>query len=267
MKKSVPQIFLILISIAILSLSSLLSVSALDSSGGTSQSGNSTGILQINTFDSNGVNNPVSLSLNDIYAMPKTTVYSDLSCYGRLIETGLWGGVSLRELLAEAGFTDQNANLHFYASDGYTTSLKLSDDIPQNVIVAYELEGTPLPEILRLVIPNANGAAWISKITAISINDPTLAPISPNPDAAQIIVNQPRLQQPSTTQTSPTPEPTVQPTPQPTVPQTTNQPAQHQDALNSSVQNLNLYPMIIGAIAAAAAAIVIMGFLFYNRRK
>lgn len=69
--------------------------------------------------------------------MPKSTVTSDLSCYGRLIETGLWGGVSLRELLAEAGYSQPTANLQFYASDGYTTSLKLSDDLSPIVIVAY----------------------------------------------------------------------------------------------------------------------------------
>jgi hypothetical protein len=265
LKKRVSQIFLLLISIAILSSSTLLSVSALDS-GGTCQSGNSTRTLRIDIFDTKGVNNSVSLSIDDIYAMPKTTVTSDLSCYGRLIETGLWGGVSLRELLSEAGYTYQTANLEFYASDGYTTSLKLSDDIPQNVIVAYELEGSPLPEMFRLVIPNANGAEWISKITSISINDPTLVPISPNPDAAQIIINQQRLQQQNTTQTSPTPEPKVQSIPQPTVPPSTNQPTQHQNAISSSVQSPNIYPIIIGAIAVAAATVAI-SYLFYKRKK
>lgn len=252
-------------SIAILSSSSLLSVSALDS-GGTSQGGNSIGALQIVTFDSNGVNNSVSLSLSDIYAMPKTTVYSDLSCYGRLIETGLWGGVSLRELLAEAGYREQTANLQFYASDGYTFSLKLSDDISPSVIVAYELEGNPLPEILRLVIPDANGEAWISKITSISINDPSTIPVSPNPAAAQIITNHEALKQPTPTPPAPTSQPTVKPTPQPTVPAPSNAPAQHQDPISSSVHGPNLYPIIIGAIAVAAAT-VCLSCVFYKRKK
>ncbi len=256
---------MLLISIAILSSSSLLSVSALDSSGGTSQCGNSTWTLRIDIFDSNGVNNSVSLSLDDIYAMPKTTVTSDLSCYGRLIETGLWGGVSLRELLAEAGYTDQTANLQFYASDGYTTSLKLSGDIPQNVIVAYELEGSPLPEILRLVIPNANGAAWISKIKAISINDPTITPTSPNPDAAQIISNPRAMQQPTTTPPSPTSQPNFTPTPQPTVPVTSNQTEQHQKTSSLSSSKGDNYPILIGAIMAIALGST--GYAIYRRRK
>lgn len=258
---------LLLLAIAILSSSPLLRVSALElPTDSASASVNSASTLRIDIFGSNGLANSVGLSMDDIYAMPKTAVYSDLSCYGRLIESGFWGGVSLRVLLAEAGYTEQKGNLQFYASDGYTTSLTLSEDISQDtIIVAYELEGSPLPEILRLVIPNANGAAWISKITLISINAPIYA-ISPNPDAAQVTINKPRIQQPSTPQTSPTPKPTVQPTPQPTVPQTTNQPTQHPDPLNSNVQNLNLYPMIIGAIAIAAATLT-AGYLFFKHRK
>jgi hypothetical protein len=266
LKKRVSQIFLLLISIAIVSSSSILSVSALDSSGGTSQVGNSLGTLQIVTFDSNGFNNSVSFSLSDLHAMPETTVTSDLSCYGRLIETGLWGGVSLRELLAQAGYTDGNANLQFYASDGYTTSLKLSDDISPNVIVAYDLGGNPLPEILRLVVPDANGEAWISKITSISINDPSTHPVSPNPAAAEIIANQRALQQPTPTPPSPTSQPTVKPTPQPTVSAPSNQPTQHQNAISSSAKSPNTYPIIIGAIAVVAATVAI-AFLFYKRKK
>ena len=197
--------------------------------------------------------------------MPKTTVYSDLNCYGKLITSGIWGGVSLQVLLAETGYTTQTANLQFYASDGYTTTLTLSDDTSQDVILAYELEGSTLPEVLRLVIPNANGEGWIAMIISISINSPTY-PASPNPAAAQIIIDQSRLQQPSTIQTSPTPEPKVQPTPQPTIPQTTNQPAQRQDSLSSNIQKGNIYPIIIGTIAAASVTIG-TGCLFYKLRK
>jgi hypothetical protein len=267
LKKRASQIIIVLITLLLILSSSTLRIPAFEASNPITSALilNSVSALKIDIFDGNGVNNSKIFSLDDIYAMPKTTVYSDLSCYGRLIESGLWGGVSLRVLLAEAGYTEPTANLRFYASDGYTTSLTLSDDTSQDVIVAYELEGSLLPEVLRLVIPNANGEGWIAMITSISINSPTY-PVSPNPDAAQIIVNQPRLQPPSTLQTSPTPKPTVQLTPQPTVPQPTNQPAQRQDSLSTSVQNGNIYPIIIGTIAAAAATVAI-GYLFYKRRR
>jgi DMSO/TMAO reductase YedYZ molybdopterin-dependent catalytic subunit len=264
LKKRFFQLILPIIAVVLLSSSSLLKVSALESPDSTTTGGNSTWTLRIDTFDSNGLNNSASLSLDDIFAMPKTTVYADLSCYGQLLESGQWGGVSLGLLLEKAGFTEPTANLEFYASDGYTTTLALSDDTPKDIIVAYELDGSLLPETLRLVIPGANGEAWISMITSISINSP-IYPSSPNPDAASIIVNQPTLQQPSTPQPSPTPEPRNQPTPQPTAPPPTNQPAQHQDSSSSNIQNGNVYPIITGAIAAAAT--VAIGYMFYKRRK
>lgn len=267
MKKRVTQIILLLIASALISSCSILRASALETSDTENPvvSVNSASTLRIDTYGNNGINNSIGFSIDDIYTMPKTTIYSDLSCYGRLIESGLWGGVSLRDLLAEAGYTDQIANLQFYASDGYSTSLTISEDNSQNVIVAYDLEGSPLPETLRLVIPDVNGAAWISRITLISINSPTPS-FSPNPDAAQIIATKPRLQQPSIIQTSPTPEPTVQPTPQPTVPQTTNQPTQHPESLSSNVQNGNPYPTIIGVIAVVAATLT-AGYLLFKLRK
>ncbi len=194
LKKIVVQIILLLIAATLLSSSSLLRVSAIETTNTPTANVNSASGLRIDTFDSNGINNSKSLSLDDIYAMPKTTVYSDLSCYGTLIESGDWGGVSLKDLLAAAGYTEPRANLRFYASDGYTTTLTVSDGTSQDIIVAYELDGSLLPENLRLVIPNANGESWISMITSIWINSPIYA-IAPNPDAAQIIINQSRLQQ------------------------------------------------------------------------
>ncbi len=270
MKKRVIQIILILIASALLSCCSLLRASALETSDTENPvvSVNSASTLRIDTYGSNGINNSTSFSIDDIYAMPKTTVHADLSCYGRLIESGLWGGVSLRDLLAEAGYTDQIANLQFYASDGYSTPLTISEDTSQNVIVAYDLEGSPLPETLRLVIPDVNGAAWISRINLISINSPTCllftqpgrssnhcyqatsTAIKHNPTISHATTNCPA--NPSTNCSTSIPA--------------TNQPAQHQEALKSSVQNSNLYPMIIGAITVAATTLA-TGYLFYKHRK
>ena len=90
-----------------------------------------------------------------------------------------------------------------------------SDTTPKDVIIAYELDGSPLPEVLRLVVPNANGESWISMITSISINNP-IYPISPNPAAASIVYEKPLLQKSPTLQPTPTPQPTDPPITQPT---------------------------------------------------
>ena len=266
MKKRIFQITILLIAVALVLSSSLLGVLALEASD-TNESAlaiNSASALKIDTFDSNGINNSITLSIDEIYAMPKTTVYSDLNCYGRLIASGMWGGVSLQVLLAETGYTTQTANLQFYASDGYTTTLTFSNDTNQDVIVAYELEGSSLPEILRLVIPNANGEAWISRITSISINNPVYVS-SPNPGAVSIITNRPTLEQAVPSQPSPTPQPRAQTTTQPTVSPPTNQPDQIQNASSSIPPKEYDYTVITGIFAAIAA--VVLGYLFYKRRK
>src|SRR5665647_776032 len=87
LKKRATQTILLLTAVVLLSFSSVLRVSALETTSAANV--NSASTLRIDIFDSNGINNSVGLSMDNIYAMPKTTVYSDLSCYGRLIESGL----------------------------------------------------------------------------------------------------------------------------------------------------------------------------------
>src|SRR3989304_4815247 len=48
------------------------------------------------------VNNPLSLSINDLAAMPQTVVYAELYIYGNLVASGNWGGVRLQLLLEKA---------------------------------------------------------------------------------------------------------------------------------------------------------------------
>ena len=64
-------------------------------------------------------------------------------------------------------------NVEFHASDGYSTTIPYSVAMQADVIIAYEKDGSKLPEVTRLVIPNANGDEWISKITQIKIIFPS----------------------------------------------------------------------------------------------
>ena len=134
----------------------------------------------------------------------------------------------------------RTANIVFYASDGYTVPYSVSESSANDVIIAYELDGFPLPETLRLVVPDANGEAWIAMITTMLVNSPLYA-YSPNPQAASITLNQPTLQQSSTPSPSPTPkirdQSTPQPTAKPTFPPSTTQPIQQQPPLSSKLTN------------------------------
>ena len=282
MKKSVWQILLLLMVVGLILSVSLSGVSAVEVSEAeaSAASGDSGWTLQINVVSSNET---VTLSLDEIVSMPKTVVQAELSCYGEYITSGAWGGVKLSVLFGEIGFNESTANLQFFASDGYTTTHSFSKDTTEDVIIAYELGGGRLAEKLRLVIPGANGEAWIAWITAISIstmsesaspptaisiNGPTYSS-SPNPQAASIGPNQYSTPQYSTPQQSPTPKPSPEPelgdlsTVQPTVTPPADE-VQQQDTSSSSLQTDYGYPILLGTVIAATAA---LGCLLYKRRK
>jgi len=113
------------------------------------------------------VAHPLSLSIPDIASMPKTKVNAELWCEGLLIDDGDWGGVLISTLLEQAEISPDATNLEFHASDGYR--INVSTTAANSLIVAYELDGQPLTEMLRLVLPDYPGYYWISSITKISV--------------------------------------------------------------------------------------------------
>jgi DMSO/TMAO reductase YedYZ molybdopterin-dependent catalytic subunit len=122
------------------------------------------------------VQHPLNLSLSEIAAMPKRTEYAELWCNFEglsegtmLVGKGNWTGVRLGLLLEKAGIDERAGTIEFYAKDKYTITLRISKAMQDSVIVAYELNGNPLNETLRLVLPNENGNLWISMITSITV--------------------------------------------------------------------------------------------------
>ena len=121
------------------------------------------------------VHRPLNLTFNELVAMPRSTLFAELYCNYILVTNGYWTGVRLGIVLEKAGLDPQAMNVAFYATDGYTTTLPVATAMREDVIIAYELDGDPLPETLRLVVPGENGALWISMITQITLD--TVPPI------------------------------------------------------------------------------------------
>lgn len=120
------------------------------------------------------VDNSLSLTIEEIVAMPKTTVQATIYCVdfpNQLVTTGNWTGVKLTFLLEKAGLSQSATKVAFFASDGYSTDLTLEAANQPTVIVAYEKDGAPLGEMLRLVVPGRWGYKWISQLTRIEIVD------------------------------------------------------------------------------------------------
>jgi DMSO/TMAO reductase YedYZ molybdopterin-dependent catalytic subunit len=126
------------------------------------------------------VDKPLALSLVDLQGLPKTTEYVTLECIsnnvgGPQMSTGDFVGVSLRDLLAMAGPQAAGTWVAFKARDGYAESLPMNlvQGAPE-IVVAYELDGAPLPEAhgypARMLIPGhygMKGPKWLDSISVV----------------------------------------------------------------------------------------------------
>ena len=183
-------------------------------------------------------------SYTQLFDMPKTVVYAELYCDGALATYGNWSGVLLSYLLTQAQATAEVGSIQFVASDGYRVAIPINLAMQPQIIIAYEKDGQPLTEGLRLIIPGANGAAWIAMITSITMST------SGAEDPEGVSVGGPKANtlptQSSTTQTPIPKQQTLQPQPstensssiQKTAP--TNVTQSNQSTANPQVTNQNL---------------------------
>ena len=123
------------------------------------------------------VQRPLNLTLNELIVMPRSTVYAELYCLpavgssGVLVDYGNWTGVKLELVLKKAGVSPQAVKIAFYAEDGFTTDLAVTTAMHEDIILAYEKDGKPLPEKLRLAVPGMWGYKWIKWLIRIEVVD------------------------------------------------------------------------------------------------
>src|SRR5215212_1810171 len=147
------------------------------------------------------VERPVSLSLDELRGWERIAAPITFECAGNgralleprplsqpwLVEavgTGEWTGTPLRPLLEEAGLLDDAVDVVFTGLDrgveggveqDYERSLSVADALGDDVLLAWELNGGPLPPQhgapLRLVVPGWYGMTnvkWLTRITALA---------------------------------------------------------------------------------------------------
>jgi len=112
------------------------------------------------------VDRPLSLSLDEVRAMPTISYHHTLSCIsnrvgGDLISTTRWTGVRVRDVLEVAGMKSTAEELFIEAADGFYESVAMSDLMDERTMFAYEMNGAPLPHDngfpLRIIIPHRYG--------------------------------------------------------------------------------------------------------------
>jgi DMSO/TMAO reductase YedYZ molybdopterin-dependent catalytic subunit len=146
------------------------------------------------------VANPLSLSLDDLRQRPTVTQEITFECAGNgralldprplsqpwLLEavgTGSWTGTPLAPLLDEAGvaegavevlFTGLDRGVEGEVEQTYQRSLPLDEAASDDVLLAWEMNGAPLPPQhgypLRLVVPGWYGMTnvkWLTRVTVL----------------------------------------------------------------------------------------------------
>jgi len=145
------------------------------------------------------VDAPLSLNLDAIHRRPRVSAVVTLECAGNgrarllprpvsqpwLVEavgTARWTGTPLAPLLREAGVRDGAAEVVFTGADhgvergveqDYQRSLTVADCLREDVLLAFEMNGAPLPPQhgfpLRLLVPGWYGMAQVKWLTGITV--------------------------------------------------------------------------------------------------
>lgn len=131
------------------------------------------------TLSINGsVLTPLILTYTELRALPTVTVFSELICVGGAthITDGNWTGVQLSYLLPLVDVTPEAVDMIFYAADGYSSSLPVTEIMKRpNMILAYEKDGETLPINLGypviVVAPGKWGYKWVKWVVSIELSN------------------------------------------------------------------------------------------------
>jgi len=122
------------------------------------------------------VERPLSLSFEQVRALPAVRQNITLNCPGFFTDRGTWTGVPVWDLLAMAGVRAGAAKVVFTSlSEGYSSTLSLRDVERDGVLVAYEFDGKAFPVVhgfpLRLTARDHEGNVWVKWLEEIRVSE------------------------------------------------------------------------------------------------
>ena len=121
------------------------------------------------------VASPLELSYRELKALPRAEQVSTFHCVtGWTVKNVHWAGVRLGDVLARAKPLGDGHALEFVsAEDPYVDYLTLRQASLADVMLAYEMDGKPLPKEhgapLRLVIPEMYGYKNVKWLKAVNV--------------------------------------------------------------------------------------------------
>lgn len=222
------------------------------------------------------VRNPLTLNWTELTALPTTTVPAALICVdfpNQILLQGYWTGVKLQTLFDMADALPSTVKVAFYAADGYSTDLTIETAKNEDVILAYEINGTALND-LRLVVPGKWGYKWISQVTSIELVDYNYlgkwesqgysdeADVGSGGQTIRDLQSLPKLNSTSPPPATPPPSNPSSPTPSATAP-----PVDQVTPTPEPSQEMSIPTEAIYAIALAVVAVIIVVALTFVRKK
>jgi DMSO/TMAO reductase YedYZ molybdopterin-dependent catalytic subunit len=120
------------------------------------------------------VDRPYRLTFDELRALPSVTITRDVHCVTKwsVFDT-TWTGVRVADLLDRAGARPGATHVMEWGDGGYTTDVPLAD-VVEDGIVAYELDGRPLPPEhgypARVVLPRLyfwKSAKWVRALEVL----------------------------------------------------------------------------------------------------
>ncbi|BCA54497.1 putative Sulfite:cytochrome c oxidoreductase, subunit A [Nitrospira sp. KM1] len=146
------------------------------------------------------VDKPQTIALDDLRRMQPATVTAVLQCSGNgrafhhpkvtgvqwergAVGNAEWTGVRLRDLLTEAGVDPRARHVQFLGADRpplssvplFLRSIPLAKALHPDTLVAYEMNGRPLPVLhgapLRVITPGWMADSWTKWLTHITVQE------------------------------------------------------------------------------------------------
>jgi DMSO/TMAO reductase YedYZ molybdopterin-dependent catalytic subunit len=137
--------------------------------------------VQLWHLEINGlVENPRVYRLQDLKAMRSVEQQTTLMCISNGLDAGLisnavWKGVMLRDLLELTAPLSQTARVRFWGVDNYTDTIPLEKAMEPTTLVAYQMNGVPLPHRhgypARMIVPGYFGEKHVKWLTRIELTD------------------------------------------------------------------------------------------------
>ncbi len=119
------------------------------------------------------VDQPLSLSLDEIRCLPKVTSKTTLTCFGFFSDSATWSGAVLKPILEMAGVQKEARTLQLVGAEGYQSYVSLANGMREENFLAYQLETGPVPIQhgfpVRAAFPALYGSSWTKWLVEIKV--------------------------------------------------------------------------------------------------